>query len=43
MTRWVLAARLTDRRATAEDLQLAEGLLVHLVLILPRDSSIEVM
>jgi hypothetical protein len=38
-----LAARLTDGRATAEDLQLAERLLLHLVLMLQRDSSIEVI
>jgi hypothetical protein len=38
-----LAARLTDGRATAEDLQLADRLLLHLVLMLPRDSLIEVM
>jgi hypothetical protein len=37
-----LAARLTDGPATAEDLRMAERLIMELVFRLPRDSSLDV-
>jgi hypothetical protein len=37
-----LASRLGDGRATAADLRMAERLIMHLVMSLPEDSTVEV-